>query len=236
MTFPCSRRRSSVQAGGRVVGSVVCWCPVGVVQRRPPSGWAWTCQPGMGLEPVVVGAVAGEVGFAGGAPVGPGGDVVEFAVCGFLAAAGESAVDVAGADVVGEPRGWVVGGAAVVEQGARQGVGDQPPPHPVCSGLSGEGGGDRGRARRVRRAGRRRRSTWSKGRRPGSVACPGSSAGSGGPDRSRHRHCPRRQRHRCCRCCRCRWCRCRWCRCRWCRCRWCRCRWCRCRRCGGGGR
>ncbi len=73
-----------------------------------------------------MGAVGPEVLFAGGASVRPGHDVVEFGVDGCAAAAGESAVDVAGADVVGEPGGWVVGAAAVVEQGAREGVGDQP--------------------------------------------------------------------------------------------------------------
>jgi hypothetical protein len=78
----------------------------------------------VGLEPVVSGAVAVQVVFAGGAAVGPGGDVVEFGVGGFSAAAGGAAVDVAGSDVVGEPGGWVVGGAAVVEQGAREQVGE----------------------------------------------------------------------------------------------------------------
>ena len=90
----------------------------------------------------MVGAVRGEVGFAGGAAGGPGGDVVELGVGGFAAAAGESAVDVAGADVVGERGGWVVGGAAVVEQGAGEGVGDQAAPDAVGGGLAGEGGGD----------------------------------------------------------------------------------------------
>src|SRR6476661_4458972 len=73
---------------------------------------------GVGFEPVVVGAVRGEVGFAGGAAVGPGGDVIQLGVGGSFSAAGESAMDIAGLHVVGEPGGWVVGGAAVVEQGA----------------------------------------------------------------------------------------------------------------------
>ena len=105
------------------------------------------------------------------------------------AAPGEPAIDVAGADVVGEPGRWVVGGAAVVEQGARQRVGDQPAPHPVRGRLAGEGGGDRAVPDElgglVVGPGQRR----VRDRRPGSAACPGSPAGSAGPARSRRRCC-----------------------------------------------
>src|SRR5690349_3401942 len=47
---------------------------------------------GVGFQQVVVGAVGGEVVFAGRAAVGPGEDVVQLGVGGFSAAAGESAV------------------------------------------------------------------------------------------------------------------------------------------------
>ena len=127
---------------GSRVAAVVCWCPVGVVQVEPAVGVGVDAPAGVVFEPVVVGAVRGEVGFAGGAAVGPGGDVVEFGVGGSSAAADEPAVDVPGSDVVGECGGWVVGGAAVVEQGAREGVGDQAAPDAVGGGLAGEGGGD----------------------------------------------------------------------------------------------
>ena len=79
---------------------------------------------GVAFHKVVVGAVAAQVLLAGGAAVGPGDHVVELGVGGSLAAAGEPAGDVAGPYVVGEPGGWVVGGAAVVEQGAREQVGE----------------------------------------------------------------------------------------------------------------
>ena len=93
---------------------------------------------GVGLEQVVVGAVPGEVVLAGGAVVGPGGDVVEFGVGGTLSAAGAAAVHIAGADEVGEAGGRVVGGAAVIEQSAREGVGDQAAPDSVGGGLLGQ--------------------------------------------------------------------------------------------------
>ena len=64
--------------------------------------------------------------------------LVEFAVDGSHSTARGAAVHVAGPHVIGEPGRRVVGGAAVVEQRARQGVGDQPTPHPVRGHLAGE--------------------------------------------------------------------------------------------------
>jgi hypothetical protein len=67
------------------------------------------------LEVVVELAQGGEVGLGGGA-LGVGQVVVELARGGRAGAAGAAAVQVAGADVVGQPGRRVVGGAAVVEQ------------------------------------------------------------------------------------------------------------------------
>jgi hypothetical protein len=55
---------------------------------------------------------------------------------------GEAAVLVAGTDVIGEGGGWAVGGAAVVEQGARGGVGEQAVSDAVGGDLAGHLGGD----------------------------------------------------------------------------------------------
>ena len=73
---------------------------------------------------MMAGAVAAQVLLASAAAVGPRDHVIEFGIRGSSTAAGSPAVHVAGPDVVGEPGGWVVGGAAVVELGAREQVGE----------------------------------------------------------------------------------------------------------------
>ena len=160
-------------------GAVVVGCggvPVsgGGGPGQPPVGWASTRQPAWPLEAVVVPAQRVQVRGAGLTPSAHAHGVVQFGVGGAAAAQREPAVQVAGADVVGQPGGWLVGAAPVVQHGARQRVGDQPPPHPVGGDLPGRPGGA-GRARPARRARRRRRSGWSARSRPGSAACRGWS-------------------------------------------------------------
>src|SRR5437763_1841079 len=81
-----------------------------------------------------------QVVFAGGAVVLPGLDVVDLAGGRRSATARVAAFAVAGADEPGQPGGGPVCAAAIVEQGARDRVGEEPSPGAV--GVGGDLAGD----------------------------------------------------------------------------------------------
>ena len=85
----------------------------------------------VGLESVVASAESVQVGGAGSSAdggAGPGRGVVEVGMVGGLGAAGEAAGAIAGDDVVTQGARWGVGGGAVVQEVAVDGVGDESAP------------------------------------------------------------------------------------------------------------
>ena len=91
---------------------------VGVVGGAPEAA---------GFE-AVVGAVQGVEVAGGGGAGGPGGAVVQVGGAGWVVAAGCAAYLVAGGDVGAQPGRGLVAGGGELDEGAVDGVDDQPPP------------------------------------------------------------------------------------------------------------